>query len=152
MASNSQHQVSGFRLEDPTKPGHRRFIALWLVDPTKRIISTANVPPQQLDWWADAAFGSTREARAAALSKVPPEAVALMKDEGLDLTETAVDACKLPAELMDMVRSYSKDEALLPMGLEEAKEHRLKLMEERTAFVSETESAWHQHMYSFCEH
>ncbi|KAF4990267.1 hypothetical protein FGRMN_8575 [Fusarium graminum] len=48
----SQHRVSAFRLQDPTKPGHRRFIALWLVDPHRRIISTANVPPQQKHWWA----------------------------------------------------------------------------------------------------
>ncbi|KAF2746622.1 hypothetical protein M011DRAFT_526736 [Sporormia fimetaria CBS 119925] len=48
-----QNRVSSFRLADPTKPGHRRFIALLLVDPNKRIISTANVPPQQFSWWTD---------------------------------------------------------------------------------------------------
>lgn len=26
-------------------------MALWLVDPHRRILSTANVPPQQKDWW-----------------------------------------------------------------------------------------------------
>ncbi|KAM5356788.1 hypothetical protein ACJ41O_003434 [Fusarium nematophilum] len=52
-----QHRVSSFRLEDPSKPGHRRFIALWLIDPHRRIISTANVPPRQMDWWTDK-FGS----------------------------------------------------------------------------------------------
>ncbi|QGI87682.1 hypothetical protein CEK25_002638 [Fusarium fujikuroi] len=46
-----QHRVSSFKLEDPAKPGHRRFIALWLVDPHRRILSMANVPPQQKDWW-----------------------------------------------------------------------------------------------------
>ncbi|KAJ6783610.1 hypothetical protein PWT90_05286 [Aphanocladium album] len=46
-----QHRVSPFTLQDPTKPGHRRFLALWLVDPHVRVISTANVPPQQKDWW-----------------------------------------------------------------------------------------------------
>lgn len=49
----SQHRVSSFRLKDATKPGHRRFLALWLVDPHERIVSTANVPPQQRDWYAD---------------------------------------------------------------------------------------------------
>ncbi|KAL7917333.1 hypothetical protein ACQKWADRAFT_307037 [Trichoderma austrokoningii] len=48
-----QHRVSSFRLKDATKPGHRRFLALWLVDPHERIVSTANVPPQQRDWWTD---------------------------------------------------------------------------------------------------
>jgi hypothetical protein len=47
-----QHRVQPFRLEDPTRAGHRRFLVLWLVDPNYRIISTANVPPQQHDWLA----------------------------------------------------------------------------------------------------
>jgi hypothetical protein len=44
------HRVTPFELADKTKPGHRRFIALWLVDPFVRVISTANVPPQQEEW------------------------------------------------------------------------------------------------------
>ncbi|KAH6912119.1 hypothetical protein BKA70DRAFT_826214 [Coprinopsis sp. MPI-PUGE-AT-0042] len=46
-----QHQVQPFELEDPTKPGHRKILALFLVDPNVRVLSTAHVPPQQLDWW-----------------------------------------------------------------------------------------------------
>lgn len=46
-----QHRVCPFRLEDPTKPGHRKILALFLIDPGKPIISTANIPPQQQDWW-----------------------------------------------------------------------------------------------------
>ncbi|KAF2634558.1 hypothetical protein P280DRAFT_538529 [Massarina eburnea CBS 473.64] len=42
---NSQRCVSPFQLVDKTRPGHHRFIALRLVDSTKRVISTANVPP-----------------------------------------------------------------------------------------------------------
>ncbi|OOQ82767.1 hypothetical protein PEBR_37508 [Penicillium brasilianum] len=45
-----QHQVSPFSLADPSKPGHRKIIALFLVDPHLRIISSANVPPQREDW------------------------------------------------------------------------------------------------------
>ncbi|KAF5680034.1 hypothetical protein FHETE_577 [Fusarium heterosporum] len=33
-------------------PNVLRFVALWLVDPHQRIVSTANVPPQQKHWWA----------------------------------------------------------------------------------------------------
>nr|OQO19162.1 hypothetical protein B0A51_13282 [Rachicladosporium sp. CCFEE 5018] len=47
-----QHRVQSFRLEDTSRPGHRRFLVLWLVDPNYRILSTANVPPQQHDWFA----------------------------------------------------------------------------------------------------
>ena len=46
-----QHHVSPFRLDDPTKPGHRKILALFLVDPSIPVISTANVPPQQRHWW-----------------------------------------------------------------------------------------------------
>ncbi|KAG6909612.1 hypothetical protein DXG01_016394 [Tephrocybe rancida] len=49
-----QHQVQPFKLVDPTKPGHRKILAFFLVDPNIHIISTANVPCQQLEWWADA--------------------------------------------------------------------------------------------------
>ncbi len=51
-----QHRVSNFRLADPTRPGHRRFLVLWLVDPSYRICSTRNVPPQRHDWWAETAY------------------------------------------------------------------------------------------------
>lgn len=47
-----QHQVQPFRLADPTKPGHRKILAMFLVDPHIPILSTANVPPQRKDWWA----------------------------------------------------------------------------------------------------
>ncbi|KAF5980952.1 hypothetical protein FBULB1_4973 [Fusarium bulbicola] len=47
----SQHGISSFKLQDPTKSGHRHFFDLWLADPHRRIPSTANVPPQQKDWW-----------------------------------------------------------------------------------------------------
>jgi Protein of unknown function (DUF4246) len=44
-----QHRVAPFELLDETKPGHRKLVVLWLVNPDRRIISTANVPPQQKD-------------------------------------------------------------------------------------------------------
>lgn len=47
-----QHKVEPFELVDKSRPGHRRFLALWLVDPHYRICSTRNVPPQQESWWA----------------------------------------------------------------------------------------------------
>lgn len=47
-----QHCVQPFRLADETKPGHRKILALFLVDPSIRIPATANIPPQQLAWWA----------------------------------------------------------------------------------------------------
>ena len=45
-----QHKIDPFSLVHKTKPYYRRFMILWLVDPHYRIASTANVPPQQLEW------------------------------------------------------------------------------------------------------
>lgn len=41
-----------FELVDSTKPGHRKILALFLVNPRHPIISTANIPCQQKAWWA----------------------------------------------------------------------------------------------------
>ncbi|GHC85108.1 hypothetical protein GCM10010309_63290 [Streptomyces violaceochromogenes] len=46
-----QHRVDSFRLEDPTRPGHRKILAFFLVDPSETIVSTSDVPPQQP--WSD---------------------------------------------------------------------------------------------------
>jgi hypothetical protein len=45
-----QHRVHPFSLVDRTRAGHRRIIVFFLVDPTKRIVSTIDVPPQQRSW------------------------------------------------------------------------------------------------------
>lgn len=40
----------------------------------------------------------------------------------------------------------------MPMGEEEAKEHRLELMETRITFEQKVDSEWRSRTYSFCEH
>ncbi|CAE6521604.1 unnamed protein product [Rhizoctonia solani] len=47
-----QHRVSPFELADKSKPGHRKIVALFLVDPAIHRPSTTTVPPQQADWRA----------------------------------------------------------------------------------------------------
>ncbi|KAH9914475.1 uncharacterized protein B0H18DRAFT_1097137 [Fomitopsis serialis] len=42
-----QHLVSPFRLADPTKPGHRKILVFFLVDPNITIPSASTVAPQQ---------------------------------------------------------------------------------------------------------
>jgi hypothetical protein len=46
-----QHRVGSFRLTDPTRPGYRKILAFFLVDPSEKIVSTSDVPPQQP--WSD---------------------------------------------------------------------------------------------------
>ncbi|KAK3301692.1 uncharacterized protein B0T15DRAFT_321335 [Chaetomium strumarium] len=151
-----QHRVSPFSLQDRTKPGHRRFIALWLVDPHTRITSTANVPPQQFDWWAEAVFGTESKATA---GEMPPELFQLLLEKGADrvvkpteeLVSKVSSSNRLPVELMQMIRR----ENVVPDGLmtaDEARAHRLALMEERSAFSRNAEHEWTTTAYSFCEH
>ena len=45
-----QHLVSPFRLVDPTKPGHRKILVFFLVDPNITIPSASTIGPQQATW------------------------------------------------------------------------------------------------------
>lgn len=99
-------------------PGHRKILALFLVDPHVTIISTANVPPQQKDWWIE----NLAERRSLSM---------------------------LPQELADQVVDEVKDGV---MTLEEAKEIRLRLMEERKAMVVDLDNDMQDMTFNFCEH
>lgn len=44
-----QHKVPKFTLKDKTRPGHRKILVFFLVDPTQHIVSTADVPIQSLE-------------------------------------------------------------------------------------------------------
>ncbi|TQL77532.1 uncharacterized protein DUF4246 [Stackebrandtia endophytica] len=56
-----QHRVASFRLADPAKPGHRKILVFFLVDPSKRIMSTSDIPPQQP--WSKASTMTLEEAK-----------------------------------------------------------------------------------------
>ncbi|KAI8926175.1 hypothetical protein BC831DRAFT_504617 [Entophlyctis helioformis] len=58
-----QHHVEPFKLADPSKPGHRKILVFFLVDPTKHVVSTAHVAPQQQDWYETGVVAS----------RLPPE-------------------------------------------------------------------------------
>ncbi|GMF38779.1 unnamed protein product [Phytophthora lilii] len=45
-----QHQVQPFKLDNPSKPGVRKILAFFLVDPDDPIPSTSVIPPQQEEW------------------------------------------------------------------------------------------------------
>ena len=87
-----QHHVDPFRLADPSRPGHRKILVFFLVDPSVTIVSTSDVPPQQP--WSP--------------------------------TST--------------------------MTLEQAKEFRSQLMQERKFFVDEHNEKIYEREFSLCEH
>ncbi|KAJ2840529.1 hypothetical protein FBU31_000340 [Coemansia sp. 'formosensis'] len=45
-----QTKMPSFELVDPTKAGHIKCIAFYIVDPTTRLLSTRIIPPQQPNW------------------------------------------------------------------------------------------------------
>lgn len=87
------HQVQPFRLEDPTRPGHRKILALFLVDPAIPIISTANAPPQQKDWWpGDAVIRNS--------GRLPGE-LAKMVVDNIDFLIDEAEAKRIRKDLME---------------------------------------------------
>ncbi|KAI8924769.1 hypothetical protein BC831DRAFT_551144 [Entophlyctis helioformis] len=46
-----QHRQEPFGLADPTRAGHAKMLVFWVVDPVRRVVSTAHVAPQQMDWY-----------------------------------------------------------------------------------------------------
>ncbi|KAG8985625.1 hypothetical protein FRB90_004583 [Tulasnella sp. 427] len=118
-----QHQVSSFKLVDPTKPGHRKIVALFLVDPNTRIPSTTDIAPQQGQWVHEAVRDSLHN-------------------------EKKPMAVPLPVELIDMV----SDNVESAMTLKGAKQYREQLMDERTAFVGVVDEQHFMTEFNFCEH
>ncbi|KAJ8081608.1 hypothetical protein PM082_007454 [Marasmius tenuissimus] len=97
-----QHRAEPFGLVDAEKPGYRKILALFLVDPYIRTLSTANVPPQQKDWWADAVYkdDSTR------LSKLPVEVFDRVVEMTDDWPISLEEAKKVREDLMAQRRHF----------------------------------------------
>ncbi|KAF2158075.1 hypothetical protein K461DRAFT_274318 [Myriangium duriaei CBS 260.36] len=100
-----QHKVAPFSLLDKTRPGHRKIVALFLVAPDRRIISTSNIPPQRKDWWAEGMLQTL-------LGKVPPETAQQIINDVEHFPISMDDAKKLRLELMEERKkrdSYEED-------------------------------------------
>lgn len=115
-----QHRVAPFALADRSKPGHRKILALFLVDPHVRVISSAHVPPQREDWCG--------------------EKFEFLRREVLN---------SLPAELQNMVVDNLDG---FPITMDEAKQYRLELMEERSVVSQEQKQVFEEGSFSLCEH
>jgi hypothetical protein len=98
-----QHRVEPFSLVDKTKPGHRKILALFLVDPYTRIPSTAIVPPQQNEWWKDMVHSLDR------VSDLPLELRDWVTASAGDMPIGLDEAKKLRLELTDDRRAFMKD-------------------------------------------
>jgi len=117
-----QHQVQPFGLEDPTKPGHRKILVFFLVDPvkTQKVPSATDVGPQQRDWVTDA---MQTAGASSALARLPVE-ILTMISEGNDGT----------------------------MSRSEAEAYREELMAERTVLIEENDRDYFGMEFNMCEH
>ncbi|KAF2016728.1 hypothetical protein BU24DRAFT_392045 [Aaosphaeria arxii CBS 175.79] len=138
---------SGFQLDDPSKPGHQRFIALFLVDPTRRIISTANVPPQQMDWWVESIFDTSSVAHNGTASSTSNDIVDCLAENGYLATKRA-GGVSLPPELTDMIKGFYHDGESIPMQVKEAQEHRLKAIRKRRIISQDADESGTMYSYS----
>ncbi|KAJ5633842.1 hypothetical protein N7528_001684 [Penicillium herquei] len=102
-----QHRVSPFSLEDRSKPGHRKILALFLVDPHLKIISTANIPPQQEDWGKEKVY----LVQGVLSNRLPAELQYMICNEGiLQELMSMEEAKKLRLELMEERSVHSQEQ------------------------------------------
>ncbi|KIP03673.1 hypothetical protein PHLGIDRAFT_110570 [Phlebiopsis gigantea 11061_1 CR5-6] len=127
-----QHKVRPFELVDKSQPGHRKILALFLVDPALESprLSTSDIAPQQQD-----------------------EVCALLHDVASQLGAGGHPAQrkglgKLPNEVLDMI----VDQADFVMTRREAEEYRLRLMDERGIMVGENTELMFAAPFNMCEH
>ncbi|KAK6495017.1 hypothetical protein TWF481_003045 [Arthrobotrys musiformis] len=101
-----QHQVQPFKLEDPTKPGHRKILVVFLVDPHTRVVSTANVPPQRKDWWEEL----LNEDSGKRLNRLPQELRDMIVDSVDEFPIDMEAAKKIRVELMEERKTYVENQ------------------------------------------
>uniref|UniRef100_A0A7S2TEU2 DUF4246 domain-containing protein n=1 Tax=Lotharella oceanica TaxID=641309 RepID=A0A7S2TEU2_9EUKA len=117
-----QHRVAPFELADKTRPGHRKILVFFLVDPFKRLyLSTSRVPPTDPLWLLEPA----------------------------DRVLEAVT--KLPPDVRRLVFAYQPFFGF-GMTADQAKAHRLQLMKERTFIESRLGGEFFERNFSLCEH
>lgn len=90
-----QHKVQPFSLVDKRKPGVRKILVFFLVDPYRPIISTINVPPQQREWYAEALARHIPE-----FSRLPSEILERIVSHVEDCPMSLNNAIALREELM----------------------------------------------------
>jgi hypothetical protein len=122
-----QHCVPSFSLADKSKPGHRKILVFFLVDPFAPITSTADVLPQEEE---DSRWRG-------------PELLDLMSR-------------KLPMELKDMIMhkivNKKNPDAKWGMSKKEALKNRIALMAERSKHNENVDEVLFGREFDLCEH
>jgi hypothetical protein len=120
-----QHSVQPFELADRTLPGHRKILVYFLVDPFQRLLSTADVPPQQRSW------------------------VARQYDSELhQLLHAAAGGVHMPEDVIAYLFEFLE----YPLSRSDAEDIRAQLMKERSFFVNQVTETVFERPFSLCEH
>ncbi|KAJ3307009.1 hypothetical protein HDV03_003336 [Kappamyces sp. JEL0829] len=106
-----QHKVESFELADKTKPGHRKILVFFLVDPQKPSeYTTSNVPFQQQEWGVKSMLQSTIG------TSLPKELVELIADRQAgwmsreDALATRLDLMKGRSALKESLNAEFEEE------------------------------------------
>jgi len=91
-----QHRVEPFGLVDPKRPGHRKILVFFLIDPARPVVSTAQVLPQQRVWLVQALADDC----VAALHRLSPPLQDLVVAYAAAGTMTLTEARGFRTELM----------------------------------------------------
>ena len=91
-----QHQVQPFHLENPKKPGHRKILVFFLVDPTQSVLSATDVAPQQREWVTEAMHCA---GQISAFGKLPVELLKMISNAN-EGAMTRLEAEEYRKELM----------------------------------------------------
>ncbi|ODV58248.1 DUF4246 domain-containing protein ASCRUDRAFT_9517 [Ascoidea rubescens DSM 1968] len=122
-----QHHVNKFSLLDKTKPGTRKILCFFVVDPSlgdeTPVFSTSDVPIQRKDWWDDQEY----------------------KEE---FKKYLTDETRL--QIQELIHN-NKVKFEWPILLEESKTLRLQLMKERSS-QDKDESNVFNNKFCLCEH
>ena len=96
-----------FELADPSKPGCRKILCFFLVDPYRPVPSTRMVPPPQREWYEE------EMARIPALGALPRELYDMIAEYALEGTitreEAEADRAKLMEERSKFVVQHNQD-------------------------------------------
>ena len=100
-----QRQVQPFELEDPTRPGHRKALTFFLIDPIREIPSASDAAPQEQEWVIDAmrAVGANSP-----FARLPVEILKMISEWIDEPTMSRLDSEKYREEMMAERAEFSE--------------------------------------------
>ncbi|KAJ2054654.1 hypothetical protein GGI08_004482 [Coemansia sp. S2] len=101
-----QTKMPSFELADPTRPGHVKYIAFYIVDPTQRLVSTQVVPPQQPNW-ATSSSDTTSASIVEGMNDLSLDNVGTLEEE--EYEEDVEDAIERTEWLQCLHANYNRD-------------------------------------------